>query len=197
MTNSEDAKVDFLLEAASWQDSLLQSYRSLHITIQSILLATSAGLFVAIVSLQDVYGSLTSFAVMILMWFFQYFAAEKFKHIISKRGEDVNFWHREIIMAEQQLPAAQRFFTKFKVYQKLHREGSDYLQDMFLSTKKVTQKEIEILIEKGLGHTRHAVDEQIFARISFIWALFTLSGGIYSIYRIYNEIIRPLWPNLP
>ena len=194
MTNPEDTNLGFLLEAASWQDSLLQSYRSLHITIQSIILATSAGLFVAIVSLVNIYGSLVSFVVMILIWIFQYLTTKKFKYIISNRGEDVNFWHREIIMAEQLLPAAQRFFTKFKIYQKLHRGDADYMQDTFLSTRKITLKEVEILIEKGLGHTRYAIDEQLFERISLIWTLFTLSGGIYVVYRVYNEIIRPLFP---
>ena len=179
-----DDLIDRLLDASSWQDSLLQSYRSLHLTIQSILLATSAGLFIAIVTIEDFYGSLASFFVIILMFVFQHFITKKFKEIILYRGEDVNFWHREIIIAEQDLPTSLRYFTKFKIYQKLQRENSDFLQEKFLSTKKINKDDIELLIEKGLGHTRQAIDRELFSRITKIWSVFTISGGLFILYRI-------------
>lgn len=190
MKNADEVETDYLLAAASWQDSLLQSYRSLHITIQSILLPASAGLFVAIVSLESIYGAVVAFIAMVFMWILQKFTADKFKPIILNRGDDVNFWHREIIMAEQKLAPERRFFTKFKVYQKLHREGSDYLQNTFLSTAEINLQDVDILIEKGLGHTRHAIDEQLFERISIIWNVFTLMSLLIILYRSYNEIIR-------
>jgi len=183
----EDNNCEYLLAAAAWQDSLLQSYRSLHITIQSILLAMSAGLFVAVISLTGLLSSITAFLVLIVMWIFQSFTTQRFKNIITARGEDVNFWHREIILAEQQIEIQQRYFTKFKVYQKLHRQDAEYLQDMFLSSKKAGTKDVEILIEKGLGHTRYAIDEQLFQRISWIWSAFVLSSLAFVAFRLYQQ----------
>mgnify|MGYP006307282365 CR=1 FL=1 len=185
-----DNLINRLLEASSWQDSLLQSYRSLHLTIQSILLATSAGLFIALVTIENFYSALATFLVMIFMFYFQHFITKSFKRIIIMRGEDVNFWHREILLAEQELTNSQRYFTKFKIYQKLQREDSDFLQDKYLSTKKITSDDVELLIEKGLGHTRYAIDNELFSRITKIWILFSISGGLFILYRIYSNFLH-------
>ena len=40
---SASEELAYLLSGAAWQDSLLQSYRSLHLTFQSILLAAVLG----------------------------------------------------------------------------------------------------------------------------------------------------------
>lgn len=172
----EGKDLGFLLDAAAWQDSLLQSYRSLHITIQSILLALAAGLFVAVISLADVLSFSIALVALLTMWAFQKYTTGKFKRIIIARGEDVNFWHREILLAEQQVEISRRHFTKFKVFQKLHRQDAEYLQNTFLSSKKASAEDISVLVEKGLGHTRLAIDEQLFQRISWIWNLFTIGG---------------------
>lgn len=183
----------YLLDAAAWQDSLLQSYRSLHITIQSILLAISAGLLVAAVSIEDLWGSLVAVGVLVVIWLFQRFTATKFRAIVRSRGEDINFWHRELLFAEQSLPAQVRYFTKFKVYQKLHRTGSEHLATRFLSEEPLSVDEITQLVEKGLGHTRFAVDEQLFERLARIWWLFVMSSLLYSSYRILPLVVGSVW----
>lgn len=181
----EKKEIDFLLEAATWQDSLLQSYRSLHITIQSILLATSAGLFVAVVSIQSVFGSVFACITLLIMFIFHKATTSKFKAIIIARGEDVNFWHKEILEAEKLCDPTQRYFTKFKVFQKLQRNDASYLQDRFLSSSQnATSEDIEKLIEKGLGHTRHAIDEQLFKWMSLIWWCVLISSVLFVIFRI-------------
>lgn len=190
---------EYLISSAAWQDSLLQSYRSLHITIQSIMLATSAGLFITVISMSSLVNAAASASVLIIIWIFQLFATKKFKGIITSRGEDVNFWHREIILAEQKLDIENRHFTKFKIYQKLHRNDSDYLRELFLSTEEITVDDVEKLITKGLGHTRNAVDEQLFQRISWIWLAFVLCSLTYVAFRFYvyfyspNDLLACFW----
>lgn len=174
----------YLLDAAAWQDSLLQSYRSLHMTIQSILLAISAGLLVAAVSISDLFGSLVAVVVLTVIWLFQRYTTTRFKAIVQSRGADVNFWHREILFAEQALPVQFRYFTKFKVYQRLHRSGSAHLTAGLLSEQPLTVEEVTQLVEGGLAHTRFAIDEQLFERLASIWLLFVMSSVIYSGYRI-------------
>lgn len=180
---------DFLLDAAAWQDSLLQSYRSLHMTLQSILLAISAGLLVAVISIDSFWGSLAAALVLIVIWLFQRFTTSRFKGIVHSRGEDVNFWHREIILAERPLPPHERHFTRFKVYQKQHRHDADDLVATFLSDQSVAADDVTRLIEKGLGHTRLAVDQQLFERLAWIWRVFVASSILYVAYRAVIELL--------
>lgn len=182
----DNQNLEYLLEAAAWQDALLQSYRSLHVTIQSILLALAAGLFVAIFSLQTLYSAIVAYVVLVGMWVFQIYTSRTFRAIIHARGEDVNFWHREIILQEQYLDPRQRHFTRFKIHQKLHRGDAEYLRDLFLSDSdaEITPTDADKLIEKGLGHTRRAVDQQLFQRMTWIWILLILGALVFLALRV-------------
>ena len=79
--------------------------------------------------------------------------------IIIARGKDVSFWHRKLIKAEQDLPPDRRYFTQFKIDQKLRRSKANHLQKLFLSKKMITDEEIDLLVERGLGHTRKILDK--------------------------------------
>ena len=180
-------KINFLLQGASWQDSLLQSYRSFHLTFQSILLAIGIGLVVAVMSLNFGVPTLILLLVFIAVGLLQCVTNRQFKRIVISRGEDVNFWHREIILVERDLQPAERFFTKFKVFQKLHRQDVEYLQTHFLSEVKVVPEDVNVLIEKGLGHTRKVVDEQLFDNIALIWMLLAIANVVISILKLLSH----------
>lgn len=174
---------DYLIQAASWQDSLLQSYRSLHLTFQSILLAIGIGLLIAIISFEFGIQTFIATTVLLAIWMLQVYIARRMRIIVLNRGEDVNFWHRAIILAEQELPSQQRFFTNFKIHQQARRKDATHLQEMFLSDKKIDAAQADILIEKGLGHTRRVVDEQLFKAISWLWLLLILGSGVFVAYK--------------
>jgi hypothetical protein len=167
----EDNDLDFLLTAASWQDSLLQSYRSLHLTFQSITLAIGVGIFIATVSFDLGPRPIAGAIVLVIVWLLQLFATSRFRGVVLARGKDVNFWHKRIILAEQNLPGERRHFTRFKIHQKLERADSMHLEELFLSERKTKPDDIDVLIEKGLGHTRKVLDEQLFNGISAIWVV--------------------------
>lgn len=163
---------------------MLQSYRSLHLTFQSIALAIGIGLFVVITSFD--FGRQFKICLLLFLsvWILQLFATLKFKKIVSDRGNDVNFWHCQIILAEQELQSDRRYFTMFKIYQKLSRDDSSHLREFFLSNRKISQEDAEILIEKGLGHTRKVINEQLFYGISSIWLFMVLAGIILVVYKV-------------
>jgi hypothetical protein len=171
--------LSFLIEAAAWQDSLLQSYRSLHLTFQSILLAIGIGLISFLLSIDKGFPPLSpeTFVIVVLIyavWGLEIYSSRKMQKIIYYRGEDVNYWHRTIILAEQALKPGLRFFTKFKIDQQARRKNVEHLNELFLSsatTKKINEQETNLLIEKGLGHTRRVVDKNLFLLISLIWVL--------------------------
>lgn len=177
MSRSEDR--DFLVEGANAQDSLLQSYRGIHATLQSILLALGVGLAVLPLTFQQypskspaaVVSAILLLAVGALHWF----SNAKLKNVVFARGQDVNYWHREIIKLEQGLEPAQRYFTAFKVHQQARRKDLAYLQRTFLSDHKLTEEEVVELIGKGLGHTRRVVDKQLFTWISAVWIILLIA----------------------
>ena len=180
---------DFLLQSAVWQDSLLQSYRSLHITLQSILLAIGIGLLIASMSASSfpkpTIETVTATVLLGVVGALQWFTTTRMRRIIQARGDDVNYWHRAIILAEQELPPHQRHFTNFKIHQQARRKNVDHLRDLFLGETRISEDKADILIEKGIGHTRRVVDQQLFLGISLIWvALFVVGVGtlIYGIF---------------
>lgn len=81
----------------------------------------------------------------------------------------MNCWHRLLIQMESRQRSEHRHFTRFKSHQKLHRSDIGYLQSLFLSEAQVPEKDIDLLVEKGLGHTRYVIDGQLPDRISWLW----------------------------
>ena len=176
-----ESRLSFLIQAVGWQDDLLQSYRILHLTFQAILLAIGIGLAVAVVTTAQTIAGVILLTVLSLLLFFQVVTAQGFERIIKYRGKDVNFWHKEVIWTERVLPSELRYFTKFKVFQKLHRSDVDYLQQKFLSSAEVetiSHDDIDLLIEKGMGHTRYVVDVRLFRGITMVWILITFASGV-------------------
>ena len=167
-----DDEASFLLQAAIWQDSLLQTYRTLHLTFQSILLAIGIGLTVSIFSFNEPTLVIVSAVIFLSIWWLQLFSAARFKRIITTRGRDVNYWHREIILAENKISdPSGRQFTRFKISQQ-NFEKQPSLNDKFLTKgSMVTLEDTNSLIEQGLGHTRKVIDRQLFTFIRVIWFL--------------------------
>lgn len=108
----ENADRNYLLQAAAWQETLLQAYRSLHVTIQSILLAVGIGLTVASLTVEK-YPS-NSVAIILVaviltcVFSLHLFSTMKFSEVVSARGNDINWWHKQIIRYEYSYPSDSR-----------------------------------------------------------------------------------------
>lgn len=161
-------KLTTLWQGAAYQDNLLQSYRKLSMLLQSVLLLIGTWLFMIMLSFR--YGAKAGQAYLVLLavtllalyvWYIM-------KKLIAARCEDVNYYHNQIIEAEQHLPKEQQVLTAFKVYQKYGRKEADpsghFLQ--FEITPAIQQQ----LIEKGKGHTRKLLDRNIPIGILCVWA---------------------------
>jgi hypothetical protein len=187
---------NYLLAAAAWQETLLQAYRSLHVTIQSILLAVGVGLTVASLTIST-YPSLSP-SVLICAFILtcvaglHLFSTRKFSDVITARGDDINWWHKEIIRKEYDCDPNARYFIKFKIHQQARRNDVSHLEKTFgKSNKSLSEEQIEELIGKGLGHTRIVIDRQLFVWIGRIWWLLLLvawSGPLISIMgKLFNS----------
>jgi len=185
---SEESKknvelIDYLIKGAQLNDSLLQSYRQMHLTIQSIFIAIGVGLFIAILTFTKLAQVVLATLILTVLAGVSLYILYTMRRIIIARGDDVNFWHRKLILVEQDLPPNQRYFTEFKIYQRLHRTDANYLKNLFLTNNKISAEEIYVLVERGLGHTRKVLDRWLFIGINIIWFLLLAIGVGYTVYR--------------
>jgi len=83
----------------------------------------------------------------------------------------------------QSLIPGKRYFTLFKIFQKSNRK----LNRIFLNDKGkiLTDKELELLVEKKYGETRKRLDVWLFWGIGVLWGLLFLISTVSSIIRIY------------
>lgn len=176
----------FLLASAQWQDSLLQSYRILHVTIQGFLMTTGAAvLAVQLTSAMQkndahpiqtaVFSTIFSFLIGILFWI-QRDTAIELGRVVNSRAEDVNHWHRLIILCENDLAPRQRSFTIFKRWQQLHRVDLDEVENEYSADFIATPEYASKLIAKGLGHTRQVLDKNLFVRIQRLWIVLIIAS---------------------
>lgn len=172
--------VSHLLEAAILQDSLLQSYRSLHVTLQSVFIAISTGLTVTILSMSAQGNLVITLILQSSITVVGIIALVQFRKVILARGRDVNYWHRLIIKTERNLKSEERILMNFKIHQKLRREDSDYLYQVLDGKAEINEGLVEELVSKGLSHTRKIIDKWFGRGLLFIWFIL-LSASIFSV----------------
>jgi hypothetical protein len=160
-------RLEFLLAAAVWQDSLLQGYRSISITSQSVLLAVGAVLLGASLNTDDAVSVGLLGAQLVTVAGVALYALRTMTNVIRARGEDVNWWHRRIIDLEGAFPIEESPFTQFKIHQQQHRR--------VLPMQHRGRPSSQDLIGSGMGHTRIAVDKYL------VWALKTAWVALVAI----------------
>lgn len=180
---------DFVLSCAQWQDSLLQSYRSLHVTIQGFLIAAGAAVLAvqltgavqeqnARLLTNAVFNALFTGLMGFLFWL-QRRTANEMKGVVDSRALDINHWHKLVMLAENALDPDQRSFTYFKMWQHAKRASVEHILPKFLPPEGLTAENAELLVGKGLGHTRRVLDVNLFERLQLLWcSMVVVSIGI-------------------
>lgn len=163
-------KITALWQGAMYQDNLLQSYRNHHLTMQSILIAVGAGISVATLSFGITLKALFTYFILLVISVLGIYLLRKMRGLILARGEDVDYYHNQIITLENTLLQSDRVLTAFKVYQKFNREQTN-IHDYF-QTFQLNEKMLSALTEKGKGHTRRILDKNLFLGFYMVWACF-------------------------
>lgn len=163
-------KISTLWQGAGYQDNLLQSYRSFHLTTQSIFIATGVGLTIAVVSIDGLEKCFLVYILLSLVSILGLYLLIKMKGLITARGEDVDYYHSEIIEYEKELPENERVLIPFKYYQKYNRQ--QVAIDSSSQNLRLTDEVINSLIKKGKGHTRSFLDTNLFIGYYLIWFSF-------------------------
>ena len=179
----------YLLQGATMNDSLLQSYRNIHLTMQSIFLAIGTGLFVAVLAFNELAQSISAIAVLVVLTVIAFWAITEIRKIIKKRGEDVNFWHREVITVECSMSPCRRKFTKFKIEQS-PKERRGNLEKRFLTDRVIKEDDIYDLVEEGLGHTRKVLDVWLFDGIEVMWVFLLVVSIGYTVCPYLGAMVK-------
>lgn len=180
---------EFLLACATWQDTLLQSYRSLHVTIQGFLVAAGAAVLAVQLTgtiqatgpnaLATVVFNLFFTGLLAFLFWLQNKTSKELRGVVESRACDIDFWHRRLILAENALDSDQRVFTYFKMWQQVKRTEMDHILHTELPPEGVTEQKAEQLIGKGIGHTRRVLDVNLFERLQLLWySMLIASFGI-------------------
>ncbi len=197
----------FLIAAVAWQESLLQSYRSFHLTIQGFFIAAGAVVLAVqlsgtgqqqIPTVKDVISNLIFTLIVGLLFLLEYTTAVDFKRVVQSRGKNINHWHKELMMLENQLVPLQRSFTFFKTWQRSKQETiNDDDQKMYLGAEGVTEDKAKELISTDVGHTRQVLDGALFNRLQLVWYFLLFFSSPVTFYFIcmwlsprFNKAVR-------
>ncbi len=182
----ESVDVDQVLAQAAWNDSILQSYRGLFVTTQSILLAIGTGLFgIAILADRFVQALLASLLLTVLVAIAVYFTWQV-RALIVERRQRVNFLVRWLIKAEKSWPLPSRHITIFKFLESRGWSLSDYWRYNVLCEylpelhKATGKKDFEEMLIPSPPQTFFARDD-IYIGILFIWSFLLISSWVYTI----------------
>lgn len=165
-------KLSALWQGATHQDKLLQAYRNFHLTTQSIFIAIGAGLSSCIVILNNPKQIWAAYGLLLTISLLGLYMLWIFRKLIRARGEDVNYFHQQIIETEKSLPKEEQVLTAFKVYQKFGRKISNPTEHFsgFLLDESVRMK----LVEKTSGRARKILDQHLTTCFYMVWICFHL-----------------------
>jgi hypothetical protein len=174
-THAAAPQLSFMLAGAQWRDSWLHGFRSLYLVMEVILLGLAGGLLVSLLNLDvsrawvptlllvvDATGSL------LLLW--------RMRRAAIGLGNDVRFWHREIVRAERELPADRRVFTRFKLLQRSRlKADTAELTALALSPEGLDEAGLDRLIEP-FSATRRLIETRVPMLIAVLWIAWVVAG---------------------
>ncbi len=144
-------QLGFMLAGAQWRDSILT-------------LEVSRAWVPAVLLLVDASGSLLLLARM--------------RRAALGLGDDVRFWHREIVRAERELPPQRRVFTRFKLLQRSRNHAdTDELAAVALSPDGLDEVGLDRLVEPfSASATRRLIENRVPALIAVLWVSWVIAG---------------------
>jgi hypothetical protein len=168
-------QLQFMLSGAQWRDSWLHGFRSLYLVMEVILLGLAGGLLVSILNLEvgrawvpTILLMVDATASLLLLW--------RMRRAAIGLGDDVRFWHREIVRAERELPADRRVFTRFKLLQRSRlKPDTAELATLALSPEGLDETGMDRLIEP-FSATRRLVETRVPTLIAALWIAWAVAG---------------------
>ena len=170
-------QLGFMLAGAQWRDSWLHGFRSLYLVMEVILLGLAGGLLISILTL-DVARAWVPACLLIVDASGSLLLLFRMRRAAINLGDDVRFWHREIVRAERELPPERRVFTRFKLLQR-SRNHADALEltALALSETGLDEAGVDRLVEPfSASATRNLIENRVPALIAVLWVSWSIAG---------------------
>jgi hypothetical protein len=176
-THAAAPQLGFMLAGAQWRDSWLHGFRSLYLVIEVILLGLAGGLLVSILNL-DVGRAWVPAALLVVAATGSLLLLWRMRRAAINLGDDVRFWHREIVRAERELPPERRVFTRFKLLQhSRNHPGTDELAARALGAGGLDEMDLDRLVEPfSSSPTRRLIESRVPALIAVLWVAWVIAG---------------------
>jgi hypothetical protein len=152
-------------------EALLQTYRQINLNIQSVFLVLGTFLMTRILETDSMRTAIFFEVILASLTVFSSVVMWRFRQVIVARGQDVNWWQREIIKAEQALPPEERRFTHFKIHQSEHSISAEKASRFLAPENHVSWDEIQELLNAELDQIRNIINTYILRGIQFIWGV--------------------------
>ena len=157
--------------------------------MEVILLGVAGGLLVSILNL-DVARAWVPVALLIVDATISLILLARMRRAALGLGDDVRFWHREIVRAERELPPERRVFTRFKLLQRSrNHDDTDELAELALSQDGLSEADLDRLVEPfSASATRRLVENRVPALIAVLWISWVVAG-VGALYLKASHII--------
>jgi hypothetical protein len=168
-------QLGFMLAGAQWRDSWLHGFRSLYLVMEVILLGLAGGLLVSILTL-EVSRAWVPAVLLLVDAGGSLLLLGRMRRAAIGLGDDVRFWHREIVRAERELPPERRVFTRFKLLQRSRNHAdTDEIAALALSETGLDEAGLDRLIEP-FSATRRLIENRVPTLIAVLWVSWSLAG---------------------
>ena len=170
-------QLSFMLAGAQWRDSWLHCFRSLYLVMEVILLGLAGGLLVSILNL-DVGRAWVPAVLLVVDAVGSLILLDRMRRAAIGLGDDVRFWHREIVRAERELPPERRVFTRFKLLQHSRNHAdTDDLAALALGQNGLDETGLDRLVEPfSSSATRRLIENRVPALIAVLWVSWVIAG---------------------
>ena len=166
--------LNYLASHARNLESLLQTYRQINLNTQSVFLALGIFLLSRILESPDILVALFLEFILISITIFSNIVMWRFQKVIMTRGEDVNWWHKAIVRAEQKLLPENRAFTRFKIAQSEHQLTPAQTARFLEPDVIIPDTEMNGLLDADLDNIRKVINRYMLRGIRLIWLIIAL-----------------------
>jgi hypothetical protein len=162
-------------------EALLQTYRQINLTTQSVFLILGTFLLSNILAEDRIQIMLFWGILLIVLTLFSVIVMWRFHKVIVARGEDVNWWHERMIETEEFLPSEERTFTNFKLYQSRDTISTQVLNSFH---EKLTSEEIHLLLGTDLDKIRNVINSYILRGMVYLWISLNIISAGYILFSL-------------
>lgn len=166
--------LNYLATHARNYEALLQTYRQINLTTQSVFLILGTFLLSQVITARTLYSALLLQGLLVSITVFSNVVMLKLNRVIRQRGEDVNWWYRKMIRLEQELPYEDRVFTQFKVHQSRGFLNDERLAKIPVDSSPLGDEDIRALLDADLDQIRRVINTYILQGITLIWIVILL-----------------------